>query len=101
MIASLTGKWLSEFGLYVLGLSPSRELRISWVVVFVSAFLGAFSHVFIDSIMHSDVRPFYPLTDENIFLQLVSTGMLHILCLVSGVVGGLLYLLIQWRHRCA
>ena len=29
-------------------------------MVFISAFIGTFSHVFLDSIMHSDVEPFFP-----------------------------------------
>ena len=98
VIAALSGKWLSEFGLYMLGLNPSRDLKISWSVVFFSAFVGSFSHVFIDSIMHSDVRPFFPLTDENIFLQLVSTGMLHIICIATGVVGGLIYFILLLKN---
>ena len=97
VVSALTGKWLSEFGLFILGINPDRKLRISWMVVFVSAFVGAFSHVFLDSIMHSDVRPFFPLTDSNIFLQLVSTGMLHIICLVTGIVGGVIYYALHWK----
>ena len=97
VVSALTGKRLSEFGLFVLRINPDRELRISWMVVFVSAFVGAFSHVFLDSIMHSDVRPFFPLTDSNIFLQLVSTGMLHIICLMTGFVGGIIYFALHWK----
>lgn len=99
IVAALTGKWLSEFGLWLLGLDPSRTVKIPWVVVFVSAFIGSSSHVLLDSIMHSDVRPFFPISDANIFLRLVSTGMLHILCLVAGVIGALIYFLLMWRSK--
>ena len=101
VVAGLTGKWLSEIGLFVMGLNPSRRLKISWYVVFASAFVGSFSHVFIDSIMHSDVHPFFPLTARNGFHQLVCTDMLHILCLASGVIGGLIYFLALWKHKRA
>ena len=101
VIAALSGKWLSEFGLFVLGLNPSRQLKISWYVVFTSSFIGSFSHVFIDSVMHSDVRPFFPLTDSNIFHQLVSTGILHILCLVSGLIGAVIYFTVLWTEKRA
>jgi len=99
VVAALSGKWLSEFGLFLLGINPTRDLKISWLVVFASSFIGSFSHVFIDSIMHGDVRPFFPITDNNMFLQLVSSGMLHILCLASGVIGGIIYFILLWRHN--
>ena len=31
----------------------------------ISAYIGAFSHVLLDGIMHDDMRPFFPLTDAN------------------------------------
>jgi len=99
VVAALTGKWLSEFGLFVLGLNPSRALKISWSVVFSSSFVGCFSHVLIDSIMHGDVRPFFPLSEGNVFHHLVSTGMLHVLCLISGIIGAVIYFSVLWRER--
>ena len=59
IFAALTGKYLSEFGLKTLRISENENpISIVWWVVFLSAFIGSFSHVLLDSIMHSDVRPF-------------------------------------------
>lgn len=53
----------------------------------LGALLGAWSHVFLDSIMHPDVRPLAPFSGSNTFLHLVSVDMLHGACLVLGALG--------------
>jgi membrane-bound metal-dependent hydrolase YbcI (DUF457 family) len=55
----------------------------------VGAFIGTYSHVFLDSIMHSDVQPFSPFSSQNPLHHIVSWLTLHALCLVLGVVGAL------------
>ncbi|HZD54496.1 MAG TPA: metal-dependent hydrolase, partial [Woeseiaceae bacterium] len=68
--AALTGKYLSEFGLRLIG---HREfLPISWVVAVASAFIGTFSHVLLDSVMHSDLEPFWPLSLHNALPEVIS-----------------------------
>ena len=37
--------------------------------------------------MHSDLKPFWPVSTANPFLASVSLGYLHLLCLASGVAG--------------
>ena len=91
LLSALTGKYLSEIGLYFFGMNQDWKIRISWWVTFLSAFIGAYSHVLLDSIMHSDLEPFYPFTAHNAFLGLMTIDQLHKLCLYSGLVGGLLY----------
>lgn len=91
IFAALTGKYLSELGLFVLGLNPNWEVKIAWWVCLLSAFIGTFSHVLLDSVMHSDVEPFFPVTKDNVFLGLISAQELHKLCIYSGLFGGVLY----------
>lgn len=68
-------------------------LRIFWVenlttrVVALGAFAGTYSHVFLDSFMHADMRPFAPLSDANPSLGAVSFTALHLFCLLAGVAG--------------
>lgn len=62
------------------------------VVVF-SLFVGAWSHVLFDSIMHSDVRPFWPFSNKNAFNDLIDVGYLHMLCIVCASVG------LIWANR--
>jgi len=46
----------------------------------ISALFGAWSHVFLDSIMHSDVEPFAPFATGNPMEGVISLGMLHLIC---------------------
>jgi membrane-bound metal-dependent hydrolase YbcI (DUF457 family) len=100
IFAGLTGKYLSELGLKILNISTKDKLiSIQWSVVFLSAFIGSFSHVLLDSIMHSDVEPFFPFTLDNQFLGLISVSMLHKVCLYSGLIGAAIYYGIIWRLK--
>jgi membrane-bound metal-dependent hydrolase YbcI (DUF457 family) len=100
VISALSGKYLSEFGLKLLDFHIHGSLNIRWRVAFVSAFIGSFSHVFLDSIMHTDVEPFYPWSLMNDFQGLISIESLHKLCLYSGIFGGALYFgLIWWQGK--
>jgi len=98
IFAGLTGKYLSELGLKILHISQqSRPISIIWLVVFLSAFIGSFSHVLLDSIMHSDVEPFFPFTLNNPFLEWISIPLLHKVCLYSGIVGSVIYFATHWK----
>lgn len=99
IFSALSGKYLSEVGLFVLGLNKQWQVKISWWVSFLSAFIGAFSHVLLDSIMHSDVEPFFPFTTANTFLGLISVQSLHQVCLYSALVGSILYFVINWLQK--
>lgn len=91
LFSALTGKYLSEVGLFILGLNKQWQVKIAWWVVVLSAFIGTYTHVFLDSVMHHDVEPFYPFTTINQFQGLISVASLHKLCIYSGVAGGVIY----------
>lgn len=96
VFSALSGKYLAEIGLFILGINDDWQIKITWWVAFLSAFIGTFSHVFLDSIMHADVEPFYPLTTHNEFLGIISVAALHKLCFYSGLIGGIGYFAIIW-----
>lgn len=62
---------------------------ISLTSATLGAFIGTYSHVFLDSIMHSDVEPLSPFSPRNPLYYIVSWLTLHALCLVLGMVGAL------------
>jgi membrane-bound metal-dependent hydrolase YbcI (DUF457 family) len=96
----LSGKYLSESGLVLLGISKSANpVKISWPVATISAFLGTFSHVLLDSIMHNDVEPFYPLITTNHFHGAIPVGYLHILCISTALIGSVIYFFIQYKYK--
>jgi len=99
IFSALSGKYLSQLGLWMLQITPSRQTPIPWPVVFISAFIGSFSHVLLDSIMHSDVEPFFPLTTHNGFHHLISVEALHSMCLYSGMVGAVIYYGVLWYRK--
>jgi membrane-bound metal-dependent hydrolase YbcI (DUF457 family) len=96
--SALTGKYAAESGLRFVG--RTRYLPIGWPVAIISAFIGSYSHVLIDSLMHFDLEPFAPFMTINPFLDLVSVEALHKFCLYSGLFGaGLYFAVAHWAAR--
>lgn len=100
LFSTLSGKYLSELGLKIIGISKkTNPVNITWFVASISAFIGTFSHVFLDSIMHADIEPLYPFVIENNLLGLVSVGALHKFCLLSGLLGTIIYFIVQYQTK--
>ena len=99
IFSAITGKYLSELGLKILRIANNNPVKILWWVSFLSAFIGSFSHVLSDSIMHTDVEPFYPLTLSNSLQGIISISALHKLCLYSGLLGAAIYYAVIWRIK--
>jgi hypothetical protein len=106
LFSALSGKYLAEIGLFMLGMNKQWRVKITWWVTFLSAFIGTYSHVLLDSIMHADMLPYYPVSPNNQLLGLISVTSLHKLCIYSGLLGGVFYFSISWiqklrsvRHR--
>jgi hypothetical protein len=65
---------------------------ISWPAAIVGAFVGTYSHVFLDSVMHADMRPIAPWSDANALLHVISVTNLHVACVLSGLLGAMMML---------
>ena len=74
---------------------------ISWPAAIADAFVGTYSHVFLDSIMHSDMQPLAPLSEVNGLLEVISVGGLHLLCVLCGLLGALLMFAMFFLRRRA
>ena len=92
VFSALTGKYLSEFGLRLLRIVNNESFALTWRVTIPSAFIGTFSHVLLDSLMHSDMQPFFPFVADNPFLGNVSIEALHRFCIYSALIGGIFFL---------
>ena len=84
--------WLSPAQARWLGQQPviSRTEALS------GAFIGAYSHVAIDSIMHGDMKPFAPFSDTapwHLFMQIET---LQWLCVAAGIVGIAVLAMLRW-----
>ena len=71
------------------------------VAVIAGAFVGTLSHVLLDSLMHADLTPFTPWSDANGLLGLMSIPTVHQGCLVAGLLGLAVWLMVAWRQRRA
>jgi hypothetical protein len=61
--------------------------RISWMSAITGAFIGTYSHVFLDSITHRDVEPFRPFRFGNPFYSELGAFAVHISCIILGLLG--------------
>lgn len=89
LVAALSGKYLGELGLYLIGLRS--QLPIRWRAAWVGALIGSASHVLLDSLVHADIQPLAPFSTANGLFGLVSWDAMEWLCLACGALGGILY----------
>lgn len=75
------------------------EKRISLSSAIAGAFVGTYSHIFFDSIMHYDMRPLAPLSEANGLLQIITVENLHVVCVLGGVLGAALMIAVYLVRR--
>jgi hypothetical protein len=63
---------------------------ITWPAAIAGAVIGTSSHVFLDSIVHSDMHPLAPFSERNALLDAIGFESMHLWCVLSGVLGALL-----------
>ncbi|PUA96119.1 hypothetical protein C8C99_0925 [Acidovorax sp. 107] len=74
---------------YLLRLLAIPHPPFTWAASFVGAYIGTLSHVLLDSIMHFDMSPWWPIVSGNQLQTVLSIDQLHIACLIAGIVGGI------------
>lgn len=67
-------------------LNPCKWQSLSLLAVALGAVAGSYSHIVLDSVMHSDITPFAPFSEANPLFRVISLPALHWVCFVSGVV---------------
>ena len=72
---------------------------ISWTAASVGVFIGTFSHVLLDSLMHADLEPFAPFASSNPLLHAISLVTLHSFCLVTGLLGVAAWIAVRYHQR--
>jgi len=81
---------------------PDRSLIptiVSWKAATVGGVVGTYSHVLIDSVMHSDVHLLAPWSQSSPLLDTMPVLTLHVVCLVLAVPGIVYAVGIYRRHR--
>ena len=97
MVIRVWNQHLHPFWRPWLEISP----RIPLVAALSGALFGTYSHVLLDSVMWSDIRPFAPWFDRNILLGLMPVAHLYMLSGGLGVLGGLTLLMLGRRRAAA
>jgi|SRR4249919_3000805 len=92
IVAALSGKPISAHALAKLRLP---HYPLTWFAAFNGALIGTFSHIALDALMHSDMRPWWPFSDGNGLLGAVQVDRLHVAC---GALGALGMVAIAGRH---
>jgi hypothetical protein len=72
---------------------------IGWLPAALGAYLGTYSHVFLDSLMHYDIRPLAPFSVRNGLLGLMSIPALEWACVAAGAAGLMMWAATHWRAR--
>lgn len=103
LFAALSGKWLVALAVKVAVVQREGFRAIAWRTAMVSALIGAYSHVALDSFMHGDMAPFYPLALSNNLHGALTADVLHAVFLYSGIAGVVTFYAVgyirQWRRR--
>jgi len=84
IVAALIGKPVSA---YALALLRVPHYSFTWLAAFSGALVGTFSHIIFDAVMHSDMRPWWPLSNANGLLHIISIERLHLVCVALGGLG--------------
>ena len=74
---------------------------IGWGAAIAGSYVGTFSHVALDSIMHFDMHPLAPLSQANALLGIISTEALYAVCIVCGAAGAAIWLAARAHRRRA
>ena len=73
--------------------------RIGWGAAAAGAFVGTWSHVALDSIMHLDMVPLRPLREGNALLLATTVDNLYLGCLLAGIAGLALWVAIRFMRN--
>ena len=106
VFCALTGRWIYKVSMKMCRQNFTEYQKklfavsgnLTTSVCITSAFIGTISHVLLDSIMHGDVEPFYPIIPTNHLHLLLSIEGLYALCVYAGIAGTVIYLAIRSRY---
>ena len=104
ILCAVLGKYLCEFCLkiwnnvflhekYLPRLKAFRSgVKIDKFSAWSGATLGAYSHIFLDSFVNLDMKPYLPFSDKNHLLGLISLQNTYYLCIGLFIIGVIIYI---------
>lgn len=73
----------------------STGSKIPLTAAVSGAVIGAYSHLALDAIMHTDVRPLAPFSQANPLHGMISISMLYWACAIAGLLGVVMYVMFR------
>ena len=61
--------------------------------IVIGSIVGAWSHVFLDSFLYSDLSPFWPVSNRNPVVGLLSSDTVYVITIIGFVAGAAAYFL--------
>ena len=110
ILCATLGKYLCEIGLrvlnyvflnekYVPSLKWLRQgIKIDQFSAWSGAVIGAYSHIFLDSFVNLDMKPYFPFSDQNHLLGLISLKNTYMICIGLFLIG-LIIITINFNRR--
>lgn len=80
-------------------LDLALPVTTTWLASLTGAVIGAYSHIFLDSIVHRNMVPMYPWSHTNGLFMLVGPNMLKVLCVGLGLAGTVEIGLAAWNRK--
>lgn len=72
--------------------TPQRQMLRQSILAGV---IGGVSHILLDSLMHAEMHPFWPLAEGNVLAGIISVPALHITLATIGFFGLIFWLLLR------
>jgi hypothetical protein len=66
------------------------EPLITWSGAICGGLIGAYSHILLDAVVHLDLHPLSPLSEQNLLFGTMTWEMMHVTCLIAALVGFLI-----------
>jgi len=103
IFSALTGRWIYQAIMLFIKKDFTDYQKILFDVpkkltvriCIISAFIGTYSHVLLDIIMHADVEPYYPIYLHNDVNLIISIENLYKLCIYTGLFGAVIFFTIR------
>ena len=96
-------QWLKRAWNSIAGGFPGTDLTLetntSWKASFIGAVAGSYSHILLDSLYHSDIKPFFPWSESNRLYGIISPHNVEIICVVLGIAGFVIFIERERRRK--
>ena len=91
LLGKPASQWIKAFWNRIASTNRDPDLTVdthtTWTASVSAAFVGTFSHIFIDSLFHLDIEPLRPWSLRNRFQGVVNPHLVELACIVLGVAG--------------